>query len=343
MKEDNIGQSTEEQPSDTKKLIHKISADEAFTLAKDVYDLRCLLKTVYANRAQIMRRLNLVGTICSVVFTLFYVAFMLFSGVSKITSLASVVVIYTIIGVYAALTIAVIVFSVFATRSATTKNVKKKNNTLKILRYVTRVVSLAMGITALVISAVAGADGSFSIALNTVVTIISVVFVIFSALPLIFGGFGGLARWLMSPTKIKRRFAFVALEWYQMLVTDNKNHKTVKKVSKEYVDDIGRIIDAHLLPAMGKKYIQTISVNNIYSALDLVPDEDRAVTEGVIKNVFAYAAECGYVNEDPCKDMELQGSIEVAEKPKKPSLKERIGKKIGKGIIRSIFGDGGED
>lgn len=326
---------------DPRKVIHKISADEAFTLAKDVYDIRCLLKSVYANRAQIKRRLNFVGTIGSVVFTLLYVAFMIFSGITKITSLASQVIIYTIIGVYAALTIAVIVFSLVATRSSTTKNVKKKNNTLKILRYVTRVVSLIMGITAVVISAVSGADDSMSIALNTIATIVSIVFVIFSALPLIFGGFGGLARWLLSPTKIKRRFSFVVLEWYQLLISDNGNIKSVKKVSKEYVEDIGRIVDGNLLPSLGRKYIQTITVSNIYSALELVPEEDKAVTEGVIKNVFSYAEECGYVNVNPCKDMNLVGSIEVEEKPKKVSLKEKIGKKLGKGIINSIFGDGG--
>ena len=331
----------EEVVQNPRKVIHKISADEAFTLAKDVYDIRCLLKSVYANRAQIKRRLNFVGTIGSVVFTLLYVAFMIFSGITKITSLASQVIIYTIIGVYAALTIAVIVFSLVATRSSTTKNVKKKNNTLKILRYVTRVVSLIMGITAVVISAVSGADDSMSIALNTIATIVSIVFVIFSALPLIFGGFGGLARWLLSPTKIKRRFSFVVLEWYQLLISDNGNIKSVKKVSKEYVEDIGRIVDGNLLPSLGRKYIQTITVSNIYSALELVPEEDKAVTEGVIKNVFSYAEECGYVNVNPCKDMNLVGSIEVEEKPKKVSLKEKIGKKLGKGIINSIFGDGG--
>lgn len=331
----------EEVVQDPRRVIHKISADEAFTLAKDVYDIRCLLKSVYANRAQIKRRLNFVGTIGSVVFTLLYVAFMIFSGITKITSLASQVIIYTIIGVYAALTIAVIVFSLVATRSSTTKNVKKKNNTLKILRYVTRVISLIMGITAVVISAVSGADDSMSIALNTIATIVSIVFVIFSALPLIFGGFGGLARWLLSPTKIKRRFSFVVLEWYQLLISDNGNIKSVKKVSKEYVEDIGRIVDGNLLPSLGRKYIQTITVSNIYSALELVPEEDKAVTEGVIKNVFSYAEECGYVNVNPCKDMNLVGSIEVEEKPKKVSLKEKIGKKLGKGIINSIFGDGG--
>lgn len=330
-----------EVTQDPRKVIHKISADEAFTLAKDVYDIRCLLKSVYANRAQIKRRLNFVGTIGSICFTLLYVAFMIFSGITKITSLASQVIIYTIIGIYAALTIAVIVFSLVASRSSTTKNVKKKNNTLKILRYVTRIVSLIMGITAVVISAVSGADDSMSIALNTVATIVSVVFVIFSALPLIFGGFGGLARWLLSPTKIKRRFSFVVLEWYQLLISDNGNHKTIKKVSKEYVEDIGRIVDGNLLPALGRKYIQTITVSNIYAALELVSEEDKAVTEGVLKNVFSYAEECGYVNVNPCKDMNLAGSIEVEEKPKKVSLKEKIGKKLGKGLINSIFGDGG--
>ena len=38
---------------------HTINAEETFTLAKDVFDIRCLIKNVYNNRAVIARRINI--------------------------------------------------------------------------------------------------------------------------------------------------------------------------------------------------------------------------------------------------------------------------------------------
>ena len=40
---------------------HTITAEETFTLAKDVFDIRCFIKNVYANRAVIARRLNIIS------------------------------------------------------------------------------------------------------------------------------------------------------------------------------------------------------------------------------------------------------------------------------------------
>ena len=72
---------------EVREVRHTISAKETFTLAKDVFDLRTLIKNLYSNRAQIARRLNLIGTIFSVLFTILYAAFLLFSGIRKIASL----------------------------------------------------------------------------------------------------------------------------------------------------------------------------------------------------------------------------------------------------------------
>ena len=52
---------------------HTITAEETFTLAKDVFDLRCFIKNVYANRAVIARRLNILTLTVSTVFMLFRV------------------------------------------------------------------------------------------------------------------------------------------------------------------------------------------------------------------------------------------------------------------------------
>jgi hypothetical protein len=152
-----------------------------------------------------------------------------------------------------------------------------------------------------------------------------------------------MARWLLSPAKIKRKFSVVVLEWYQLIVSDSTASKATQKVSSEYLDDIGRCVDAILIPALGKKYMTSISASNIYAAIDKASAEDRGVVEGILKNVFSYATECGYVTFDPCKDMGLQGSIEIVEKPKKESMKVRLGKKVGKSIFSRFMGNDKND
>ncbi len=326
-----------------REVRHTITAEETFTLAKDVFDLRCLVKSVYSNRAQIIRRLNMFSTVLSAVFTFLYVMFMAFSGVMKIASYASQVVAYSIIGVHVVLTIALITVSLVWGSSATTKNVKRKNQIMRIFRFVVRVASLAMGISAVVMTMVSGTGDIISVAMDTVALIISIVFVIFSILPLIFGGFAGLARWLMSPTKVKLTFSFVVLEWYQLLTSESATSKTIQKVSKTYMDDISKCVDGYLLPVLGKRKLSSINANHIFAVVDRAPEEDRSVVEGVLKNVFSYALECGYIVVDPCRSMNLEGSIEVekkkAKKAKKPTLKQRLTKKVGQGIINSIFGE----
>jgi hypothetical protein len=328
----------EQEGTEVKEIRHTLSAEEAFTLGKDVYDIRCFIKSVYSNRAQIARRLNTISLIFSIVFTLLYVAYMLLGGLLNKLSLGFTLAIYIVLGVYGLLTVLLLIFTFVAGRNSSTKNTKKYSKTLKFFRYGVRLASLAMGITALALSVVSGTKDAVGIAIDTVAIIISIVFIIFSAIPLICGGFGGMARWLLSPAKIKRKFSFVVLEWYQLIVSGNSTSKATQKVSKEYVDDIARCVDNVLIPVLGKKYMTSITVNNIYAAIGKAPQEDRAIVEGIVKNVFSYAAECGYVTFDPCKDMGLEGSIEIVEKPKKDSIKSKIIKKAGMTVLTKILG-----
>ncbi len=338
-----------------KEVRRTINAEETFTLAKDVFDLRCLIKSVYANRAQILRRLAIFNTVLSSVFTLLYVAFMVFLGVNKIVGYTSWVAVFSIIGVHVILTVTLIVFSLVFGLSANTKSVKKKKKLLTWLRFVVRFSSLVMGITAVIMALISGTSDVVAVALDTIALIIAIIFVILSLFPLIFGGLGGLARWLISPTKVKLKFSFVVLEWYQLLSSENAASKTIQRVSKNYLNDIGKCVDNVLIPTLGKKKVANINSSHLIALVNKVPESDRHITEGVIKNVFEYAMECGYISVDPCKEIQLQGSIEVEEKKKKvktaqktqkqkkPTLKERIGKKIGKKIVSSILGETSED
>ena len=78
-------------------------------------------------------------------------------------------------------------------------------------------------------------------------------------------------------------------------------------------------------------------------AVQRAAEPDRATVEGILKNVFDYAVECKYVPENPCRDMQLQGSIEVPQKPKKEPLRVRLGKKIGSSIIKQFLGENKDD
>jgi hypothetical protein len=327
-----------QEQTEVKEIRHTISAEEAFTLGKDIFDIRCFIKSVYNNRAQIARRLNTVSLIFSIVFTCLYIAYMLLGGLLNKLSVGMSVAIYIVLGAYALLTVLLLTFTIAAGKNSSTKNTKRYSKTLKFFRYAVRIASLAMGITALALSAASGTKDAVGIAVDTVAIIISIVFIIFSAIPLICGGFGGMARWLLSPAKIKRKFSFVVLEWYQLVISGGNTSKATQKVSSKYIDDISRCVDNVLIPALGKKYMTSITVNNIYSAIGKAPVEDKSIVEGIIKNVFSYATECGYVTFDPCKDMGLEGSIEVVEKPKKDSLKNKIIKKAGIGVLNKFLG-----
>lgn len=323
---------------------HTINAEETFTLAKDVFDIRCLIKNVYNNRAVIARRINICTLSVSLVFTLLYVAYMLFLGIlNKVTFFAEIA-LYCLLGVYGALFITLLILTLCAVR-AKTKNVRKLNKALSAIRLTVRLVSIVLTIVAFVFAVRGGDDSSKFIAFNVILIIFSVICFIVQIIPVMAGGIGRLSRWLLSPVKVKYRFSTVALEWYELAVTDGGDSKAVKRVSEKYFDDIGRCLDNFLIPAFGKKYISAIKPSAVLTVADRAPEEDRALTEGVLKNVFAYATECGYVTFDPCRDLKFEGSIEEEEK-QKSTAKSRlmgIGKKIGMSILEKYINKNTED
>lgn len=322
--------------AESRQVRHTISAEETFTLAKDVFDLRCFFKNIYANRAVIARRLNIFSLICSVIFTLIYVGYTVWSAVAGRLSAGLELTVYCLAGVYAVLVIVMAAVSLFSGR-ATTRTVKKYNKALKVFRFCVRVVSIAMAIIAIAFGS--GGESSLSVAFEIVMVILSVICIIVQAVPLIFGGFSNLARWAISPAKGRTRFSAVLLEWYALIGKDGGEVTATRKISPRFLNDIDRCIDGYLIPRLGKKYIMNIDANDIYSATDAVPDDLREVAEGIFKNVFEYAAECGYVNTNPTKVMDLEGSLEEKQKPKR-GIKARLmnmGKKIGKSIVKSYL------
>ena len=330
---------TEAEVQEVREVRHTISSEETFTLAKDIYDLRCLIKKIYANRAHIARRLNFVSLIFSLVFTAIYVALVLYVGVSSSLSQGWQVAVYSILGAYGVLVIALGICAVVTRKSSTTKTVTRNNRVMKIIRYLVRVASLIMSIFAVVVAFSENAADSMGLAVKTVALIISVISIIISLVPLLCGGLGGMARWLISPAKVKIKFSAVALEWYQYASSSSPAFASTQKVEKSKLDDIGRCIDDYINPALGNRKIGSVGVNHIFAAIDMAPQPDRATVEGILKNVFDYAVECKYVAENPCKDMRLEGSIEVYTKPKKEPFKVRIGKKIGASIVKQFLGE----
>lgn len=315
---------------------HTINAEETFTLAKDVFDLRCLIKNIYANRAVISRRLNIFTLSVSLVFTLLYVAYIIFTGLMTKLSMQAEIAVYCLLGAY------VLLFAVLLTvglcGGGKAKNVKKVKKAMSVFRFTVRVLSLAIAIVALVGAAGGGADNKY-IALNITLIVLSVICMIIQAIPLLFGGLGKLARWLLSPVKAKYGFSAVALEWYELAVTDAGGSKAVKRVSEKYYDDIGMCLDNCIIPAIGKKKIASIKSATVLNVVERVSAEDKSLAEGIFKSIFAYAEECGYVTFNPCKDLNFEGSIEEEEKPRK-GVKGRLaglGKKVGMSVLNKYI------
>lgn len=314
---------------------HTINAEETFTLAKDVYDIRNLIKNVYNNRAVISRRLNLLTLSVSFIFTLLYVAYIVGTGLMNKLSLHMEVVLYCILGIYGVLFVALFVLILCGT-GAKASNVKKFSKVLSYFRLVIRIFSLAISIFALVLATRGGEYGAKYIALDVVLIVFSIICMVFQIIPLLCGGMGKFARWLLSPVKIKYRFSTVALEWYELTVTSGADSKSVKNVSRKYYDEIGVCLDNFLIPELGKKYVSAIKPLQILAVADKAPVENKPLVEGILNNIFAYATECGYVTFDPCRDLKMEGSINDDEKPKKSVKSRLLGavlNKVGKPLL----------
>ena len=335
-------QTPPEGEEEVRRVRHTISSEETFTLAKDIYDLRCVIKKIYSNRAQIARRLNLLSFVFSLAFTAIYVAIILYLALAGTLSFGWEVAVYVIFGVYVALAVALCVCAYTARRS-TTKSIARNSRLLKIFRYAVRVASLAMSIAALSVTGALASANSMGLAMQTVAIVVSIISIILSLIPLVFGGLGGVARWLLSPTKVNKKFAPVVLEWYQSATSSPLEFASTQKIEKSKLEEIGRCVDSYILPVLGNRKVGSIGTTLIFAAVDEAAESDRATVEGILKNVFDYAVECKYVPENPCRDMQLQGSIEVPQKPKKEPLRVRLGKKIGSSIIKQFLGENKDD
>ncbi len=313
------------------KIRHTITAEETFTLAKDVFDIRCFIKNVYNNRAVIARRLNFLTLTTSFILTLLYAAYVLFTGFTKKVTFQAQIALYVVLGVYAVLLVALVIVVICCDR-AKTKNVPKIKKTLKIFKILVRITSVALSIIALVFSR--GETASDILAVDVLIIVFSIISLIIQIIPLLCGGFARLSRWLMSPVKIKYRFAKVVNEWFELAVSGN-GAGAVKKVSDKYYDEISSRLDNYLVPALGKKYVNAIKATQLVAVVNRADEADRPVLEGILKNVFEYATECGYVVFNPCKDLNFQGTVEEEEK-EKPTVKKKLfnlGRKIGKNVL----------
>lgn len=327
----NLNEKNADGEEEKVSIRHTITAEETFTLAKDVYDIRCFIKNVYNNRAVISRRLNWFTLIVSLAFTLLYVAYILFTGVFAKLHAGAEIALFCLLGVYGALVVLLVVTTCCAGRTA--KNAGKVKFFLKLVRLFTRLVSVAVAIVAIVF---AKDETASSIAFDTVLIVFSIITLVVQIVPLLCGGLGKLARWLLSPVKTKHTFSQVALEWYELTVTGGGSKSlSVRNVSEKYYERIGVCLDNSLIPMLGKKYVTAIKPVLVLNAVESVKKEDRELAEGILKNVFGYAAECGYVTFDPCRDLQLTGTLEE-EKPKKKTVKQRffgLGKKLGSSIL----------
>jgi len=195
----------------------------------------------------------------------------------------------------------------------------------------------------MVISSISGASTPLQTAIDTVFLVISIVFTVIQLVFLIFGGIGGLVRWLLSPVKKKTTFSEVAVEWYGLVQGRDSKLSSVTKVNKKHVDEIGKVIDLTILPKIGKKRIQTVNSVCVYEVINSAPENYVPIVEGTFKSIFKYAEEAGYITFNPLNSMELEGSVEVKEKK---TVKERflglLGK-FGKKALNKFIDDSVEE
>lgn len=323
-----------------KKIRHTISAEETFTLAKDVFDIRTFIKNVYSNRAVIARRVNIITLCVSLVFTLLYATYVIIVGVGGKLSLGSGVIIYSLAGAYAAVAIVLTVLW-FLTMRTSAKSFSKLTLALKIFRVIVRLLSIAVSVAAIVISM--SGEANVHIALDIIIIIFAVFTMLVQIIPMLFGGMAKFVRWLLSPVKVKVRFSTVALEWYGLAQTGKPPKGSSQKIAKKHYKAIGVIIDSVLNPALGNKYINTIKPVSLLEIVANSSDEERELIEGILNSVFAYAAECGYVAFNPCRDLNFTGTVE---EPKKKTMKDRIfgvGKNIGKRMLDKYIAAASDD
>lgn len=281
------------------------------------------IKPVYDNRAQIKRRLNAVSTAISIVFFLMYIPFLLFSKLYKDLALGWDIALYACIGVYLLTLFVLLVVTVASGKVNTTAMAKRRKSASKVILLTVRVASVAIAITALVISSVNGTEDGRAAVADTIAIIFAVMSIIFSALPLLFGGIGGFVKWLISPAKKpKFKFNFVALEWYSSLSADEQMSKSLKKAVRRYGERIGYLLDNYFLPPLGNKLMTAVDRLALTKLLESIPDEDVNLAEWMVKEIFDHAEECGYIKVNPCGEMELEGDLELEAKPKKKPQQE---------------------
>lgn len=333
----------DEEREEKTEIRHTISAEETFTLAKDVYDIRCFIKNVYSNRAVIKRRLNLFSLSVSIVFTLFYLAFIVYASVTRPLQLGAEITIYILVGLFGVMACVLLVATLFF-GGYKAESVHKLAHVLGIFRICSRVVCVIISIAALALN-YSNVVSTGSAGFNVTLTVVSALVLVIQLIMLFAGGTAGFVRWLLSPVKVKMRFSYVALEWYE-LASDDKSKKKdkkksgdkkVKKVADEYADKIGKCLDEYIIPALGKKYVTSIKPAQILSAVEASPEDERHIVGGTFKSVFEYAEQCGYVNINPCRDLQL-ASIEEEKKQKK-SVKSRLFQWYARKKLNEILDD----
>lgn len=282
----------------------------------EIYD--AWIKPISDNKQIIKRRLSTVVTAISLIFFILYVPILLFNKLAKGLSLGWDIALYVCIGIYV-VSFAIFIYVLVRSQKCSSSIAHKKfNSAYKIITFILRLASIAVAITAICIS-----GNGENTALDAIVLALAIVSVTFTSLSLIFGGLGGFFRWLISPPVIRRKFSFVAFEWKQAAFGEDGGRKRAEKRSlKKNRDRVDSCLDDYLLPALGKTYIDKVSDDDItYTLSEKIADENRNLCEWIIKDVFAYAMQCGYITKNPCDGLDLQGDL-TKERPSKPEGKD---------------------
>ena len=297
------------------------------------------IKPIMDNRVHIKRRWNGLVTAISVIFFLLYVPILLYQKIAKGLSLGWDIGLYTCIGVYVAAVVVMLVITVVSGKSTSTQASKRWRKASKIILFVVRIASVALSITAILVS-----GSGESTALDTILMVLAITSIVFTSLSLVFGGAVGFFKWLISPAKIRHKFSYVAFEWKQLHDEGKRNpDKRFKRLYSKNVDKVAACLDNYLLPALGKTYIDSVDEDKIVGVLNSVPEEDLNVCEWAFKDLFDYALNSKYVAENPCENLGLEGDLIKEKQPKRQKAEGEKGRGFFNLFKRKPMPDQAED
>lgn len=296
--------------------------DTARTLLGVGGSIKDILSRIKDNKAHIDRRLTIIFIFISLVTAVVTAVNFVVSGVLDRTVWGWNIAVYTVISLYFPVIVALFIAETVYRRNITLKTTEKYNGFLKVMRLVIRIVAFIMSVMSLIISAMIGDVEGKALAIDILARVFSIVTIICSVLPSATSVIKKFAMWLISPVNGKVSFGWVAGQWKENvdIIAASKNKeqsaefdandvvklqvakrlKIFKKINADDAQVLYDLIDDYIIKSFKGKYIINIRENEVYCAVEKVPEESRADVFEMVDSIFEFAIVREIIEENPC-------------------------------------------